>query len=241
MAEQIQSQENSPIKKRGVSTLVGIIIILAVAVISFGGVFVYQYYLVKSQPVAQEQEQIIGGDVDSHGCLGSAGYIWCEAKQKCLRVWKEPCEADLTAGWQTYTNTDYGFEFKYPQDIIANLINHAPPHGTDLILPGNNSIVKEGAVGDILTFVVFQKTTSDLEGYISKDLANSNTLNTQSSLPQSTYSKIDINGTEAYEIKYPNSIYRVYVQNSKNTLFFQYTGDGNTTAKQIVSTFKFTK
>lgn len=34
-----------------------------------------------------------GSDRDSHGCIGSAGYTWCEAKQKCLREWEEPCTA----------------------------------------------------------------------------------------------------------------------------------------------------
>ena len=34
---------------------------------------------------------IVGGDKDEHGCIGSAGYSWCEAKQKCLRVWEEAC------------------------------------------------------------------------------------------------------------------------------------------------------
>ncbi len=34
----------------------------------------------------------IGGDKDAGGCLIGAGYSWCEAKQKCLRVWEEKCE-----------------------------------------------------------------------------------------------------------------------------------------------------
>jgi hypothetical protein len=33
----------------------------------------------------------VGGDRDEHGCIGSAGYSWCEAKQKCLRIWEEAC------------------------------------------------------------------------------------------------------------------------------------------------------
>ena len=37
-------------------------------------------------------EQVVGGDKDEHGCIGSAGYSWCEPKQKCLRVWEENCE-----------------------------------------------------------------------------------------------------------------------------------------------------
>lgn len=33
-----------------------------------------------------------GSDRDEHGCIGSAGYSWCEVKQKCLRIWEEPCQ-----------------------------------------------------------------------------------------------------------------------------------------------------
>ncbi|OGC45245.1 hypothetical protein A2V49_01435 [candidate division WWE3 bacterium RBG_19FT_COMBO_34_6] len=39
-----------------------------------------------------QDKQLIGGQRDEHGCLGPAGYSWCEAKQKCLREWEEPCE-----------------------------------------------------------------------------------------------------------------------------------------------------
>lgn len=38
------------------------------------------------------KQPIMGNDVDTHGCIGSAGYLWCDAKQKCLRTWEEPCE-----------------------------------------------------------------------------------------------------------------------------------------------------
>ncbi len=38
-----------------------------------------------------EPQQIVGGDKDEHGCIGSAGYTWCEAKNKCLRIWEEKC------------------------------------------------------------------------------------------------------------------------------------------------------
>jgi len=34
----------------------------------------------------------IGGDQDNHGCLTSAGYLWCPQKQACLRPWEEPCD-----------------------------------------------------------------------------------------------------------------------------------------------------
>jgi hypothetical protein len=62
-------------------------------------------------------EKIVGGDKDEHGCIGSAGYSWCEEKQKCLRVWEENC--DETTDWKVYKNEKYGLEFKYPNDWDA--------------------------------------------------------------------------------------------------------------------------
>lgn len=41
-----------------------------------------------SSPVQQK----VGGDRDEHGCIGSAGYTWCEKKSKCLRIWEESCD-----------------------------------------------------------------------------------------------------------------------------------------------------
>ncbi len=38
-------------------------------------------------------EGMVGNDRDEHGCIGSAGYTWCAAKEKCLRIWEENCEA----------------------------------------------------------------------------------------------------------------------------------------------------
>lgn len=40
--------------------------------------------------------QIVGGDRDEYGCIGSAGYSWCEEKQKCLRIWEENCSEEYT-------------------------------------------------------------------------------------------------------------------------------------------------
>lgn len=33
---------------------------------------------------------IVGGDRDEQGCIGSAGYQWCEKKQQCVRAWELP-------------------------------------------------------------------------------------------------------------------------------------------------------
>lgn len=39
-------------------------------------------------------ENVVGGDKDEQGCIGSAGYSWCQEKQKCLRTWEESCEGN---------------------------------------------------------------------------------------------------------------------------------------------------
>jgi membrane-bound inhibitor of C-type lysozyme len=39
----------------------------------------------------REQHERIGGDRDEHGCIGPAGYVWCESKQRCIRPWEEDC------------------------------------------------------------------------------------------------------------------------------------------------------
>lgn len=47
-----------------------------------------------SQTAPLPKKQVVGSDKDSHGCIGSAGYTWCEPKQKCLRTFEEQCLSD---------------------------------------------------------------------------------------------------------------------------------------------------
>jgi len=42
-------------------------------------------------PVSSPTGQLVGNDKDEHGCTGSAGYSWCESKNKCLRLFEEGC------------------------------------------------------------------------------------------------------------------------------------------------------
>lgn len=32
---------------------------------------------------------VVGNDKDEHGCIASAGYVWSEVKQDCIRLWEE--------------------------------------------------------------------------------------------------------------------------------------------------------
>ncbi|MGE6332847.1 hypothetical protein [Stenotrophomonas sp. NPDC077659] len=31
---------------------------------------------------------VVGGDRDAHGCIGSAGYQWCQRSERCERPWE---------------------------------------------------------------------------------------------------------------------------------------------------------
>jgi hypothetical protein len=69
-------------------TLVGVV---AVVVVVLGSFLFYQAAIAPA-PSEDEPTTIVGGDRDEHGCIGSAGYSWCEVKNKCLREWEEPCD-----------------------------------------------------------------------------------------------------------------------------------------------------
>lgn len=69
-----------------------------IAVASGLGFFAYQQK--QNSPVADQttadnsnNTSLVGNDRDEHGCIGSAGYSWCEPKNKCLRIWEEACYA----------------------------------------------------------------------------------------------------------------------------------------------------
>ncbi|MCX6720914.1 MAG: hypothetical protein NTW11_03875 [Candidatus Staskawiczbacteria bacterium] len=92
--------------KKAIPTFVGIAIIVLVALVLFGGVFAWQYFLISQKdnqsqnPVACTEEAKICPDGSAVGRTGPN----CEFAQ---------CP-DLTAGWQTYINGQYGFLFQYP-------------------------------------------------------------------------------------------------------------------------------
>lgn len=46
------------------------------------------------ETVVSPTQPLVGNDSDEHGCKGSAGYTWCAEKNKCLRIWEEPCQQE---------------------------------------------------------------------------------------------------------------------------------------------------
>lgn len=110
--------------QKGISSLVGIIIVIAVAIIAFGGVFAYQYFSTKAQPVVQTQQNPTAG---------------------------LPAKASATEGWKTYTNNDYNFQIEYPNNWFAekNSEDFAPGYnGPDLVFcPPNLTYHSSGSTG----------------------------------------------------------------------------------------------
>ena len=38
--------------------------------------------------ISSETRPLLGSDRDQHGCIGSAGYLWCEHTSQCERPWE---------------------------------------------------------------------------------------------------------------------------------------------------------
>ncbi|MCX6715783.1 MAG: MliC family protein [Candidatus Taylorbacteria bacterium] len=66
--------------KKSKPVIIVVILILAVVVIA-GGISIWN----------NRQPTLIGGEKDEHGCLGAAGYSWCDARQACERSWEKYC------------------------------------------------------------------------------------------------------------------------------------------------------
>lgn len=45
--------------------------------------------------VDKQENNLVGNDSDEHGCKASAGYSWCQEKNKCLRIWEEACQDSI--------------------------------------------------------------------------------------------------------------------------------------------------
>ena len=70
-----------------------LILILLILILAYVSLLIFGFAVFKYQPaqVARNYDRPIGGDRDAGGCLVGAGYSWCAVKNKCLRVWEEPC------------------------------------------------------------------------------------------------------------------------------------------------------
>ena len=87
------------------------------------------------QASASSSPAIVGGDKDSHGCIGSAGYTWCQAKNQCIRSWEQYCTAAqpktvtfaCDAG-KTIKATFYPSNDKFVDLVLSDGRNMSVPH-----------------------------------------------------------------------------------------------------------------
>ena len=231
-----------------------VIAAVVVALLGAGGFYAYKYY---STPTPSAQNQpIVGGDRDAHGCIGSAGYSWCEAKQKCLRTWEEPCEADTTAGWKTYTNSQYGFSFKYPKEWVISENGSGPT-----VSVWSSEKKKQESVNAIIPiYPEFSVNYKDLASF--KDFAKSLVGKDVSGVKDfvssygyfGSYADININGQKGYAVVSVanRAVYTLYVESNGGVyvLGTEDLSEGSydpknpkidENVKKIISTFKFTK
>lgn len=55
--------------------------------------------------VNHDETPMPGSDRDAHGCIGSAGYVWCKKTGQCERPWElaeEKGFANTQADFETY-------------------------------------------------------------------------------------------------------------------------------------------
>ena len=107
-------------KQKGVSTLVGIIIIIVVAVVLFGGVFAYQYF-----SKSQQNSEFFG------------------SSQKTTQTQTQ------TSGWKTYVDGVAGITFQYPAKLNTDYISLTKP-SVIITSPGSNNIDINGCYIDPL-------------------------------------------------------------------------------------------
>lgn len=83
--------------QKGVASV--ILIVVIIVLLAVAGFFAYQYFLTKTnnQPQVQNQQQNQN-----------------QQQQTVNQQTNNAQPIDQTAGWKTYTNTQYGFSFKYP-------------------------------------------------------------------------------------------------------------------------------
>ena len=104
--------------------LIAVVIVLAVALL-----------------LSVADKGLIGGEKDSHGCYVAAGYSWCAASSKCIRVWEEYCDTPtlerLAQGYCNGENVANVFVCGDRIRTVSKLLGG----GSTFIKPGTENVV----------------------------------------------------------------------------------------------------
>lgn len=140
--------------------------------------------------------------------------------------------ADQTAGWKTYTNSEYGFEIKYPDSMSPIVDNYSPK-----IIWLQQGTVKALIVVDKEPYALFFQGTWAPAKYSEVDLvkvqSSKNIVLNGFSFKKDYWSLQVGLKSIAYSVKSGNQYYSIMsgIDNSKD----------ETVLDNMVSTFKFTK
>jgi len=156
-------------------------------------------------------------------------YYWQTVRQIPANI-PMPVHQDATANWKIYTNTQYGFEMKIPQNLTATN-GSSDPKNTDLVFfnsPETTALIGTipGPVYDIAFFPAKTAVPKGLEGEMYNDLGKK----VINGMDFTYYVGIAQCNVYSYEIPH-------------NSLFYTFsTCDANkkATLEQMLSTLKFT-
>ena len=112
MFKNMQKHQKDDVSARVISIILTIILSLSIVIgvsyilrlgLNGSGVKVEQKNVSQEENVNPREEKIeepelIGGQTDEHSCLIPAGYAWCEARNKCMRMWEENCGSEELDG-----------------------------------------------------------------------------------------------------------------------------------------------
>jgi len=72
-----------------------------------------------------DDRPLLGGTRDENGCLGSAGYSWCEARGECIRHWETDCETEDHEEQQEAEQTT--------QQMVDQVVEHVEQHVEEMV------------------------------------------------------------------------------------------------------------
>ncbi len=116
-------------------------------------------------PINQNSSQpIVGNDVDSYGCLTSAGYGWCEASQKCLRIFEEFCP-DMATGLVGAVRQNTGIVFTGPVQKSFNWVTGDETTQADVAIDGLSFQAENLTMNGVTTIENFLNSLAQTDSF----------------------------------------------------------------------------